>query len=366
MINFCAKCVKIVLTFDDGPHTPKKLEDTKVNDSTMLKVNDSKTLKVRDTLREKGKIIAAFFIQTHVPHRMGSEKGKATVKDVYGAGHMIGIHTGSSTDHTLHPMRYKAAPYDINGDGVVDGENGLASDLQAAKTAIKKVTGAEPLYVRATGGNVKVNKSNAQIFGIYQKYDLVHVCWNVDSYDSKGKEYGTAEVKAQLQSNIKSVIGKGRRILVILFHDTDDHTPDDLASYIDTINETITGMNLVPEYTKSREEIESIFSVSNQAQWDEKICSGVQKLIVYYVQAGAYATPKEAAAAAAVLNKEGYVNSTVKQEAGSYKLWIGPYDDRHAAVREEAKIRAITRETNDNPPKKEQLFPIAAVIEREQ
>ena len=55
--------------------------------------------------------------------------------------HDLGIHTGDTIlegtpDHTLHTVRVIDNAYDANGDGSIDGENGLESDLIQAKARI--------------------------------------------------------------------------------------------------------------------------------------------------------------------------------------------------------------------------------------
>jgi len=92
--------VKIELTFDDGPHA--------------LAGGGNRTLRVLDALadnRLQRDVRARFFVQTHAPFRGSDSVGRSVLSQLLAAGHLLEIHTGSSTDHTPHPNRVACEPY---------------------------------------------------------------------------------------------------------------------------------------------------------------------------------------------------------------------------------------------------------------
>ena len=81
--------IRIVLTFDDGPHA--------TNDH-----NSSLTMRIAKTLQDgkrngvQHNIKAAFFMQMGVSYRGGSDAGLKVLAALNKSGHVIAVHTGSS------------------------------------------------------------------------------------------------------------------------------------------------------------------------------------------------------------------------------------------------------------------------------
>jgi peptidoglycan/xylan/chitin deacetylase (PgdA/CDA1 family) len=205
--------IKVVLTFDDGPRPDR-------------------TDRVLATLGAPGDgldaIKAAFFVQTHSPVGMASKRGPGLVKQTYEAGHLIGIHTGSTKDHTCHKNRVKS-PADPLPSDLPKAANGLDSDMIRAKAVITKVTTAVPKYVRATFGY-----TNADCLKVYGARLLKHIYWDVASGDAD-KDSTLATINDNLRKGIIENVRKGQYNLIILFHDPHPITAAHLGEFIRTI-----------------------------------------------------------------------------------------------------------------------------------
>ena len=93
--------IEILLTFDDGPHAQAGNENNTFQIIEVLKSNST-----------TNNIAAPFFVQTHsTAGRLGTARGKEVAKMAFDAGCPIEIHTGSDTDHALHPIRAPADSY---------------------------------------------------------------------------------------------------------------------------------------------------------------------------------------------------------------------------------------------------------------
>jgi len=235
-----AEMVTIALTFDDGPHAAD------------LGIKENKTEKVLNILRKK-EIKAAFFIQTHAPGRAKTANGGNVVQRMAEEGHIVGIHTGSLKDHVEHALRVKDKPEDVNGDGKLDGENGLESDLIRAKFLIKKLTGKTPEFVRAPYGRYKAHR---EILPTYRRQKLIHVSWDVDSLDNtplKGRRRSPEEVKKALKDSFAA--SKFNEVIV-LFHDLNLYTSEKLEDYINIIIKATVESKKAPRFTSRTQELQ--------------------------------------------------------------------------------------------------------------
>jgi peptidoglycan/xylan/chitin deacetylase (PgdA/CDA1 family) len=170
--------VKVVLTFDDGPHNSA--------------LGQNRSVRIATQLNGLG-IAAAYFIQSAVPYRMGSKSGVDAVKAINGpvgsATHVIEIHTGSRDDHVKHWKRWKAGQ--------------LQTDLTAAKSDIQSACGRVPKSVRAVGlelcnpaDTVAVqNQTKAAILQTYQDVALRHIGINLNSFDNTSQKWKGAKRK---------------------------------------------------------------------------------------------------------------------------------------------------------------------------
>jgi peptidoglycan/xylan/chitin deacetylase (PgdA/CDA1 family) len=238
--------VKILLTFDDGPHA--------------LPGPGNHTRKVLQSLNTNG-IIAAFFIQPRVEYRMGSAEGVKVVKEANGVGpvfsHVIEIHTAGKADHEKH----------WKNPGL------LASDLPKAVTAIEKVTGRRPKTIRAVGlelANPKTTKQAQAAMAqrlrtIYAASSLGHLGINVDSFDNTeaywvpgsrlARKPNATEVREALRKGIDFALKSGPKDLVILFHDLNSTTSSNIGAYIAEIKTAVIANGHSPAFTGSRDEV---------------------------------------------------------------------------------------------------------------
>jgi peptidoglycan-N-acetylglucosamine deacetylase len=200
--------VRILLTFDDGPHAGAL-------------GGSNRTEKVLDALRRKG-AKAAFFIQTHVPHRLASPNGSRIAARIHAEGHVLAIHTGSLVDHRCHKWRC-AQPADIVG-----AANGLDSDMIRAKAAIKNIVGTDPKFVRATYGC-----TDAECMKVYSQNKLKHVYWDLSSGDNSKTATATS-VRTRLVAETKR-LATGAVDLIYLLHDISQVTAEHLTEFIDAI-----------------------------------------------------------------------------------------------------------------------------------
>lgn len=178
-----------------------------------------------------------FFVQTHVPIRGGSEVGRRVITEEAAAGHIVGIHTGSTEDHVDHRARVRAPAYDWNRDGVLDDKDGdcaLESDLRRAAARITKLTGRRPVLVRPTYG-----ATNAAVRAVYATLGLRMLLWHVDSRDALDHARGRAVIAANLRRGIHEQIHAGHRTIIVLFHDINDITQAHLDDYLIAIYEAI-------------------------------------------------------------------------------------------------------------------------------
>jgi peptidoglycan/xylan/chitin deacetylase (PgdA/CDA1 family) len=222
--------VRILLTFDDGPHAGAL-------------GGSNRTEKVLDALRRKG-AKAAFFIQTHVPHRLASPNGSRIAARIHAEGHVLAIHTGSLVDHRCHKWRC-AQPADIVG-----AANGLDSDMIRAKAAIKNIVGTDPKFVRATYGY-----TDAECMKVYSQNKLKHVYWDLSGDDSS---IATANsVRTRLVAETKR-LATARVDLIYLLHDINQVTAEHLTEFIDAIASSVRANGHTPTFVAASDEAELI------------------------------------------------------------------------------------------------------------
>jgi peptidoglycan/xylan/chitin deacetylase (PgdA/CDA1 family) len=223
--------VRILLTFDDGPHAGA------LN-------GDNRTEKVMAALRSKD-ITAVFFIQTHVPYRLPSPNGYRIACRMHAEGHVLAIHTGSFADHRCHKWRCTQPP-DVAGT-----TNGLDSDMLRARAAIKAIVGIEPKFVRATFGY-----TNADCMQVYSRNKLKHVYWDIISGDDLK---GASRTSVQTQLAIETTrLASGACELIYLLHDINQVTSERLIDFIETIEASVHMTGHTPVFISDANEAEII------------------------------------------------------------------------------------------------------------
>jgi peptidoglycan/xylan/chitin deacetylase (PgdA/CDA1 family) len=199
------------LTFDDGPHTAE------------LGKGKNRTEKVLDTLKAKGSIKAGFFIQTGVSYRGASAVGRQLVARMHKEGHTVGIHTGGKKDHELHTEAEKP--------GRLEGE------LKSAKQYVKDVTGEEATLVRPPTG-----KSDNAVEATYGKVGLTNLLWDIDG--DGGGSLSLADLKDRFTKQLSRIAaggwkpGRKRDAVVVLYHDIQKGTADNIGAIVDHIKNT--------------------------------------------------------------------------------------------------------------------------------
>jgi peptidoglycan/xylan/chitin deacetylase (PgdA/CDA1 family) len=241
--------VQIVLTFDDGPDSKHPL-GSGINTTESI-IDD---LSFNDIQNE---IKAAFFVQTHDPEYGGSLIGETLMEIEDEAGHIIGVHTGGEGEHWFwqsHIFRVEQDAYDVNGDGVADGENALESDMVAAILRIKAITGEVPEFVRPpywwyNQDVLDAYKSEAVKHALGDDYGegLKMIYRDVLSGDG-GESWISFEwwVKLNIKSEVIDCIEESKTYqMIVSFHDTNEDTVEYLSnpgisnSYLGTIVEGV-------------------------------------------------------------------------------------------------------------------------------
>lgn len=218
-----ANVLEVVLTFDDGPHVEEWGRDRNYTEKVI------RTLK--ENLIQKD-VKAVFFVQTHAPGRGGTPVGREIIAAVAKQGHVIAIHTGSFVDHASHRKRAAARPFDVNGNGTIDGgdgASGLESDMIQAKVRIYGLTGRVPAYVRPTYG-----ERNETVKAVYERQALGMILWDIDSGDNTGSP-PVDTVNQNIHEGIERCLAAGKSQLVILFHDINSRTAENLEEYLANI-----------------------------------------------------------------------------------------------------------------------------------
>lgn len=151
----------VALTFDDGP-------------------NASSTPILLDGLKER-KVRATFFL---IGENVEKDENEKIVKRMYEEGHLIGNHTYTH----------------CNLSKLETGE--AKKELEQTDTVIEKITGKQPVFVRAPYGELPVDSK--------QDLSRIYIGWTVDPLDWMTEDAG-AVVKAVVEE-----INPGD---VILLHD---------------------------------------------------------------------------------------------------------------------------------------------------
>jgi peptidoglycan/xylan/chitin deacetylase (PgdA/CDA1 family) len=241
--------IEIVLTFDDGPHV-EELGRGKNHTERVIRT-------LEDNIIQKG-IRAVFFVQTHAPGRGGTQIGRDIIASVAKQGHVIGIHTGSTRDHASHRSRARARPYDADENGVLDradGDNGLESDMIRAKKRIQTLAGSFPLYVRPTYG-----ERDETVEATYRRQNLKMILWDIDSGDNTGSP-GVDVVNQNIHEGMQRCIAAGKTQLVILFHDINSQTAQNLEEYLGNICIAARNLGKTVIFATSAEQIVHILNV---------------------------------------------------------------------------------------------------------
>lgn len=202
--------VKVVLTFDDGPHLGSG--------------SANRTQRVLSVLDDHD-INALFFIQYY---RGKTDRGINIMNQAHNEGHLLGIHTGMDSDQAHHIDNDHPSREDILK---------LDDDLRLARDYINARTGSTPKYVRPPFGN---GHDDPDVQARYEEFDLNMIMWNVESRDAWANSTEDS-INQRIRDQINFRLGQGKRSLVVLFHDIHPITsqPASLNRFIQTIKDTI-------------------------------------------------------------------------------------------------------------------------------
>ncbi|KAG8908924.1 Carbohydrate esterase 4 protein [Tulasnella sp. 403] len=177
----CSVKGTVALTFDDGPYKWNKL--------------------IVDTLNQNN-AKGTFFVNGNNYECIYSSANVDRLKHAYSSGHQIASHTWSHADMT----QLAAGP--------------LKKELTKLDTALKKIIGIKPAFVRPPYGNYDDNaravaKSNGQSL----------VTWDFDSGDSVGATVSESETA------YKNLANKKPSSILALNHETETGTAHTLLPY---------------------------------------------------------------------------------------------------------------------------------------
>lgn len=146
----------VALTFDDGP-------------------NASSTPILLDGLKER-KVRATFFL---IGENVEKDENEKIVKRMYEEGHLIGNHTYTH----------------CNLSKLETGE--AKKELEQTDTVIEKITGKQPVFVRAPYGELPVDSE--------QDLNRIYIGWTVDPLDWMTEDTG-AVVKTVVEELIREML----------------------------------------------------------------------------------------------------------------------------------------------------------------
>ncbi|KAF8601436.1 carbohydrate esterase family 4 protein [Ceratobasidium sp. AG-I] len=199
VITKCTQAKTVALTFDDGPYTSnKKLVD-------LLDKNDAK---------------GTFFFNGDNYGCIYDSANAARVKYAYDKGHQV-------ASHTWRHAHLKT----LSGST-------LEAEFTKTNTALQKITGAVPAFMRQVTLSLRTSFLNLQFnfsppYGEYDnevrkvaaKYGQSVVIWDFDSGDSAGKS------ASQSKKDYKNLIAKKPKNVLTLNHETYATTIDDVIPY---------------------------------------------------------------------------------------------------------------------------------------
>jgi len=181
VITKCTKAKTVALTFDDGPYiNNKKLVD-------LLNANGAK---------------GTFFFNGNNYGCIYDSANAVRVKYAYDKGHQIASHTWAHKHLKT-----------LSGSA-------LKSEFTKTNTAIKKITGADPAFMRPPYGEY-----DNEVLDVAGSLGQTVVIWDFDSGDSAGKS------AAQSKTEYDNWLKKNPNSILTLNHETYATTVNDVIPY---------------------------------------------------------------------------------------------------------------------------------------
>ncbi|KAJ1308668.1 hypothetical protein OPQ81_004361 [Rhizoctonia solani] len=181
VITKCTKAKTVALTFDDGPY-----------------VN---TRKLVDLLNQNG-AKGTWFVNGNNYGCIYDSNNAASVKYVYDQGHQVASHTWSHAHLTS-----------LSGSA-------LRNEFTKVNTAIKKITGAEPAFMRPPYGEY-----DSEVREVAGSLGQKVVIWDFDSGDSTGAS------ASQSKNAYKNLVSSNPNNVLTLNHETYATTVNDVIPY---------------------------------------------------------------------------------------------------------------------------------------
>ncbi|QRW01838.1 chitin deacetylase [Ceratobasidium sp. AG-Ba] len=185
VITKCTQPKTVALTFDDGPY-----------------INNGKIVDLLDANGAKG----TFFVNGNNYQCIYSNDNVNRLKYAYGKGHQIASHTWSHA----HLTQISSSQ--------------LTSEFTKTNTALKKILGIQPAFMRPPYGEYNTNVQNEA-----GKYGQSVVIWDFDSGDSAGAS------ASAIKNAYKNLLAKNPNNVLTLNHETYTTTVSALPDVIQQI-----------------------------------------------------------------------------------------------------------------------------------
>lgn len=206
--------VRFALTFDDGPSGEAQDNPT-----------ESILSALADNTVQPG-IKAVFFVQTRIPDAGASERGRALLALEHRQGHVLGLHTATSSGHRSH----RGLSDDMLEQSLRDG----VSDLRA-------VAGRPPTLVRPPYWAY-----DDRTVAAYARHGLEMLLTDISANDGKTWGFKASPRRyIHMASEMRKVLARiqhgelaahdGAIPVVVTFHDTNSYTAEHMREYIGMI-----------------------------------------------------------------------------------------------------------------------------------
>ena len=245
--------IKIVPTFEGGPD-PRVFGPLDPTSNLTLKI--ALALRNRQRNGMSAPVSAAFFVQTHVPFRLGSgdepsDHAKAVLRQLKDLGHVIGLLNGKERDNLPHT---ELLPVDINDPNQL--ELSLRAGKQKIDKAFQDMGGYAVEFVRPVEGRTFDQRTRSFVFDTYTAAGLKGVLWDLDSNDNAldfysqnpprpaGSLLSPDQVEARLETQVKAILKGPVDVLILRFHDVNRTTAEHIDRYLGHVEQLITDPNV--------------------------------------------------------------------------------------------------------------------------
>lgn len=243
---------RVLLTFDDGPAAGTDPFDGNPAGSPTLRVLDALDAFRHGPNRSRQGVAAAFFVLTTPDRFLFSHYHKAEVPDgqtllrmTDERGHLLAAHWGGDygTQMKYHTRRVFEPSYDATGDGRIDGQNALESDLTECIQTVQRHGNQHPRFVRPPVWkyrNLKNPEVERELLATYRRLGLTMVLTDA-KYPDGGYDYYTrfrARKRNAFRQTLLHAMQYGDGDIVITMHDSNNETARHITRILEFILET--------------------------------------------------------------------------------------------------------------------------------